>query len=351
MDHPEVYGDVAPDTSVLRPSNVIETGRRVIQAAGLIQAPGEPDQLDILRELDVVVAGELDRHNRMRQPWVPADFLPIDERTGTILNRLEPGSEPLLSTDAQAAMLVNLLTEDNLPGYHRIIANNFGRDGALGAWTEQWTTEEDSHAYAMRSYLDLTRQIDPATLERERFAHMLHGYSVEKDPLHTLAYVTFQELATRVSHRQTGLKSGEPILDKMLERIAKDENLHMLFYRNLVAAALAIAPNQTMQAITDEVMGFEMPGASIANFKTRALRIANAGIYDPINHLREVVTPVLRHWKIFERDDFTGYGARARDALAAHLETMEAGAAKFDEQRASGRLGQLITRMEARATS
>lgn len=347
----EALRDSAPDKTVLQPENIMETGRQALRSAGLIAAPGEPDQLDILRELDPIVAKELDRHNAMRQPWVPADFLPIDQETGTILNRLEPGTEPTLPPDVQAAMLVNLLTEDNLPGYHRVISNNFGRDGALGTWTEQWTTEEDSHAYAMRSYLDLTRQIDPAELERERFAHMLKGYSVEKDPLHTLAYVTFQELATRVSHRQTGIKSDEPILDNMLERIAKDENLHMLFYRNLVVAALNIAPNQTMQAITDEVMGFEMPGATIPDFKIKSLRIANAGIYDPVNHLREVVLPVLRYWKIFERDDFTGYGERARNTLAAHLETMEAGASRFDERRSSGQLGQLITRMETRASS
>ncbi len=72
--------------------------------------------------------------------------------------------------------------------------------------------------------------------------------------------MSFQELATRVSHRNTGKVTHDPIADQMLARISKDENLHMVFYRNIVAAALEIAPDATMRAIADEVIGFEMPG-------------------------------------------------------------------------------------------
>ena len=36
----------------------------------------------------------------------------------------------------------------------------------------------------------------------------------------------------------------------------------MIFYRNLVAAAFEAAPNETMRAVTDEVVNFSMPGAT-----------------------------------------------------------------------------------------
>lgn len=42
--------------------------------------------------------------------------------------------------------MVNLLTEDNLPSYHREIATRFGRDGAWGTWVGQWTAEEGRHS-------------------------------------------------------------------------------------------------------------------------------------------------------------------------------------------------------------
>jgi len=53
--------------------------------------------------------------------------------------------------------------------------------------------------------------------------------------------VSFQELATRVAHRNTGRISGDPVCDQLLARVAADENLHMIFYRNLLAAAFELA--------------------------------------------------------------------------------------------------------------
>ena len=80
-------------------------------------------------------------------------------------------------------------------------------------------------------------------------AHMAAGYSSgNKQLLQGIAYVSFQELATRVSHRNTGKSSGCPIAEQLLARISTDENLHMIFYRNLVAAAFDRAPDATMAA-------------------------------------------------------------------------------------------------------
>ena len=109
------------------------------------------------------------------------------------------------------------------------------------------------------------------------------------------AYVAFQELATRVSHRNTGHHAGDPVCDRMLARIATDENLHMVFYRNLLAAALEIAPDQTMRAIADVVTDFRMPGHSIPGFERAAARMAIGGIYNLRIHHDDVLRPVLRH--------------------------------------------------------
>ena len=149
--------------------------------------------------------------------------------------------------------------------------------------------------------------------------------------------MSFQELATRVSHRNTGKVTGDPIADKMLARISKDENLHMVFYRNIVAAALEIAPDETMRAIADEVIGFEMPGATMAGFRRSSMIIAKAGIYDLRLHHDEVIMPVLRHWNVFDRTDFGPDGEQARDELATFLEGLDAQATKFVDRRADNR--------------
>jgi acyl-[acyl-carrier-protein] desaturase len=160
------------------------------------------------------------------------------------------------------------------------------------------------------------------------------GYeTAEKPILQVLAYVSFQELATRVSHRNTGKFAGDPIAEKLLTRVSTDENLHMVFYRNLTKAALEIAPTATLRAIVDEVVGFEMPGAVIPGFTRKAVQIAQAGIYDLRVHHDEVLWPLLRHWKVFELEGLDAEGEKARTELADFLEASEAQAVRFEEQR------------------
>jgi acyl-[acyl-carrier-protein] desaturase len=231
-------------------------------------------------------------------------------------------------------MTVNLLTEDNLPSYHREIATRFGRDGAWGEWVGRWTAEEGRHGIALRDYLVVTRGVDPVELERLRMVHMQAGYdSGDKTALQAVAYVSFQELATRVSHRNTGAATGCPLAEQLLIRISTDENLHMVFYRNLVAAALDRAPDATMSAIRDEVVGFQMPGQGMPDYVRNSVTIAKAGIYDLRLHHDEVISPVLRFWKIFSRDDFGPEGEQAREELATFMTALDAQASRFVEKR------------------
>jgi acyl-[acyl-carrier-protein] desaturase len=156
----------------------------------------------------------------------------------------------------------------------------------------------------------------------------------DRTALHGIAYVSFQELATRVSHRNTGRISGDPVCDQLLARVATDENLHMVFYRNLLGAAFELAPNEAMRAVTDVVTTFQMPGHGIENFARKSVQIAMAGVYDLRLHHDDVVMPVLRNIKAMETPGLTGDGERARDELAAYLEELDRQASRFVERRA-----------------
>jgi acyl-[acyl-carrier-protein] desaturase len=210
-----------------------------------------------------------------------------------------------------------------------------GRDGAWGTWIERWTAEEARHSIVIRDYLMATRGVDPYELEDLRMAHMSLGYQTpyENDMLHTIAYVSFQELATRISHRNTGKISADPIAESMMQRVALDENLHMLFYRNTLGAALDMEPNASMRAIADVVTNFDMPGANMPGFGRKAVQIALAGIYDMQQHLEEVVAPVLRAWNVFDRTDLSGDGLAARDELSAFLAKATTESNRFNEKR------------------
>src|SRR4029434_4177321 len=108
----------------------------------------------------------------------------------------------------------------------------------------------------------------PVALERGRMAAMQQGWMPGKPALGLLAYAAFQELATRISHRNTGGYPDDPVSDKIMVRVAADENLHMMFYRDIVAAALQVDPSAAVEAITGEVVGFAMPGVGIQGFRS-----------------------------------------------------------------------------------
>ncbi|MCB0933949.1 MAG: acyl-ACP desaturase [Mycobacterium sp.] len=299
--------------------------------------------LDLREELGPTVEANLNRHLSMSTDWHPHDYVPWDRGRNFAATGGEDWSsaQSQLSDVARAAMITNLLTEDNLPSYHRQAAEQFSLDGAWGTWVGRWTAEEGRHSVAIRDYLVVTRGVDPVALERARMAHVTNGFGPTKeeeerhktDFLLSVAYVSFQELATRVSHRNTGKAAGDPVAERLLARIAADENLHMIFYRDLCDAALDVAPDQAMEAIADVVENFRMPGQGMSDFRRNGVLMAKHGIYDPRQHLEEVVTPNLRRWRIFERDDLSPVGQQRREQLAAYLTRLESQAVKFEEQR------------------
>jgi acyl-[acyl-carrier-protein] desaturase len=293
---------------------------------------------ELLMELEPVVATELDRHLSMAKEWFPHEYVPWSE--GRDFDGIYEGEawspeDSKVTPAAREALIVNLLTEDNLPGYHHEIATIFGRDGAWGTWVNRWTAEENRHGIVIRDYLTVTRAVDPVALERARMRHMQGGYQADHGDkmLHGLAYVSFQELATRVSHRNTGKASGDPACERLLTRVAADENLHMLFYRNVLAAAFQLAPNDAMRAVTDVVKNFQMPGHTIDGFLRKSVAIANAGIYDLRLHLDDVVAPVLRQWQVFELDSLDGDGEKAREELSEFIDGLDTAATRFVERR------------------
>ena len=297
--------------------------------------------LQLLTELEPVVAENINRHMKMTKEWNPHDYIPwSDGKNYYALGGQDWDPEQSkLSEVAQTAMVQNLLTEDNLPSYHREIAMNFTMDGPWGWWVNRWTAEENRHGIALRDYLVVTRAIDPVELEVTRMEQVTRGFSPGQNHqgdlfaeslFDAVMYVSFQELATRVSHRNTGKACNDPVADALLGKISNDENLHMIFYRDTSAAGLDICPNQAMKSLHRVLRNFRMPGFTVPEFRRKAVIIAVGGVYDPRIHLDDVVMPVLKKWRIFEREDFTGEAAALRDDLGLLIEELEETCEKFE---------------------
>src|SRR6201995_5765655 len=104
----------------------------------------------------------------------------------------------------------------------------------------------------------------------------------------------------------------------------------MIFYRDVTEAGFDASPNQAMRSLHKVLRNFQMPGYQVPEFRRKAVMIAVGGVYDPRIHLDEVVMPVLKKWRIFEREDFTGEAARLRDDLAVLIKEHEVGCDKFE---------------------
>ena len=143
------------------------------------------DQRALLNELEPEAGRLYDRHAAVAQEWFPHDYIPY--RLGRDFDK-EPWTpdQPRLTGVAQTAFEIGLLTEDNLPSYHRLIHGMFGQgDGAWINWVGRWTAEEGRHAIVLRDYLTVTRNIDPVALERGRMTQLQQGY--DHDSPDTLA--------------------------------------------------------------------------------------------------------------------------------------------------------------------
>jgi len=289
----------------------------------------------LLATLEPIAADLLNRHLSVQKEWFPHDYVPYS--LGRDFDK-EPWTpdHSRLSGVAQIAFEVNLLTEDNLPSYHREIYDMFGKaDSPWMEWVHRWTAEEGRHSIVLRDYLVVTRAVDPVALERGRMQQMSTGYDKDgKSLLRGMAYVAFQELATRISHRNTGRYSEDPVADRIMARISADENLHMVFYRDILNAALEVEPSRCIEAIAAEVAGFEMPGAGMTDFNTKAVQIAKAGIYDLRAHHDDVIWPLLRHWRFFEREGLDEAAEQARTQTSEFLTALDGMAKRYDEKRA-----------------
>ena len=91
-------------------------------------------QTRLIRDLEPVVAVELARHLEIQKDWYPHDYVPWSEGrnfAGPLNGDAWEAKDSRLSSVAQDSLVLNLLTEDNLPSYHTEIAISMGRDGSL----------------------------------------------------------------------------------------------------------------------------------------------------------------------------------------------------------------------------
>jgi acyl-[acyl-carrier-protein] desaturase len=286
-------------------------------------------------DLEPVVAELYDRHLATAKEWFPHEFVPWSRGRDFGEAPWDPDESPV-SEPARVALLVNLLTEDNLPYYYASLSVD-QRDSAWAQWTRQWTAEEGRHAIVIRDYLTVTRSVDPVLLERGRMQQVATGETPSFDTATAgLVYTTLQELATRIAHRNTGELLEDPAGRAVMRRVAADENLHHLFYRDLATEMIARDPSAMVIAMEHVVRTFAMPGTGIADFARHARTIATLGVYDFSIHYHQIIVPiVLQRWNVAEITGLDDAGEHARDRLLRFVDRLAKAAARTEAKRAA----------------
>jgi acyl-[acyl-carrier-protein] desaturase len=286
------------------------------------------ESLNITKELEPFLENEINKHLAITKMWYPHEYIPWSDGQnydGPMNGLKWDPSQSKISTVVKDSLLLSLLGEDNLPAYHTELSFALDKDGPWRTWIDIWSAEESRHATALRDYIITTRVMDPKELEDMRLNHMKNRLtlaSYKQDTVHVIVYTTIQELATRVIHVNTAKITNESIGESLMARIAMDENLHFITYRNLVENSFEIEKNITMQAVCEVICHFDFPQRNVPGYKGIHGSKDFQDIYSYRIHLDQVIYPILKYWDV-KNLDLSAVGNQYRDKLYAYIYNLE----------------------------
>lgn len=293
---------------------------------------------EVLASLEHKVKEWIDQHLEKRKLWFSSDYLPADEKNTddnekAILKLRE--RVRAIKDSARVAIGLNLITEEGLPHFHRLLAKYLGDESFWSKWNNMWTAEEDRHGGVLRDYARDSRLFNFGRLEQMQYAYLEKGFSPDwdKDPYRVFVYTTLQERATQFSHRNTGNFIGdeEPLIKGILGSIAADEAKHFNFYRNVFKSILDIDPNRALESALTIMPAIDMPGISMPNFREMADVIRREGIYGPRDY-KKIVEEAIDFWKIELIEGLNEAGRKAQEKIIEIPKRLEK-VAQYIEQR------------------
>jgi acyl-[acyl-carrier protein] desaturase len=259
----------------------------------------------LILELEPVVQQELRRHIDSEDVWYAHDYVPFEqgENFAFLGGKDWDPSQVTLPKNVTDALEILLITKDNLAGYHREFVFSFILEEKWGRWIGRWTAEEHLHAIALRNYLVVTREIDPAANEDVRVEHVMKGYRADTySQIERLVFMAFLEREHAVFCRNLEGQIDEPILKSLIGRIAKDEERHEEFFANLVAHLLSTRREDTIAAIARRAGELGVVGGDIDAYADKVEHMAKVGIFGP-DQLRQVIADRLTAWGVAEEPE------------------------------------------------
>ncbi len=266
-------------------------------------------KIEVLGDLEPVVAELMAAHEAKRVLWFPAELLepPPGEDPDRHLKELRERARGI-SDPARVA----------LAHFHRLLAVYLGTDSIWAKWNNLWTAEEDRHGAILHDYTRDAGVFDPVVIEKMQFDYIKAGFEPEwdRDPYRVFVYTSLQERATQVSHANTGKFASqyEPTIGTVLQNVAKEEARHYTFYRSVFKAVIERDPNQAMVAAAKIMPAIDMPGVNMPHFRELADVVRRAGIYGPRDYLK-IVEELIKYWSIESLEGLNDLGRKAQEKI------------------------------------
>ena len=276
-------------------------------------------KVEVLADLEPLVKTLMEAHEAKRVLWFPAELLEPqpgedpDHHLSALRERARGISDP-----ARVALALNLLTEEGLPHFHRLLAVYLGTTSHWATWNNLWTAEEDRHGAILHDYTRDAGIFNPVVIEKMQFDYIRAGFEPEwdKDPYRVFVYTSLQERATQVSHANTGKYASqfEPTIGTVLQNVAKEEARHYTFYRSVFKGVLERDPNQGLIAAAKIMPAIDMPGVNMPHFRELADVVRRAEIYGPRDYMR-IVDELIKYWSVDTMEGLNDLGRKAQEKI------------------------------------
>jgi len=310
-----------------------------IQRSSPGQSPPEGatnSRFEVIKSIEGFVGDHIETLLKpVHESWQPSDYLPNMSRPDWVEEVSEFRRRAVSLSDEVLVVLVgDMVTEEALPTYqswlNRLpgVADPTGSsDTPWARWGRGWTAEENRHGDLLNRYLYLTGRVDMRAVEVTIHHLINRGFDprTNNDPYLGFIYTSFQERATKISHRNVGtlaMRAGDEVLQKICGLIAGDEARHEKAYKLFMKKIFEVDPAEAVRAFATMMRrkivmpAILMRDATDENLFLHFSRIAQRlGVYTAQDYA-EIIDDLVRHWEIPTLPGLTGVAAKAQDYLS-----------------------------------
>jgi acyl-[acyl-carrier-protein] desaturase len=275
----------------------------------------------------------------VNESWQPSDYLPDltrDDWKEQVSAFRERAND--LPDDILVILVGDMITEEALPTYQTWLNRLQGVTDTTGAsgspwarWSRGWTSEENRHGDLLNRYLYLSGRVDMRAVETTIHHLINNGFDPQTgdDPYLGFVYTSFQERATKISHRNVGtlaLRAGENRLHKICGMIAGDEARHEKAYKLFMSKIFELDPAGAVLAFGKMMKAkIAMPAILMHdgkddNLYTKFSMVAQkAGVYTARDYA-EIIDALVEEWKVAGLNGLSDASARAQDYVCGLAE-------------------------------